>query len=92
VGRRDEALARVQEAVTICRRLAEAAPETYLPDLAAALDILANRLADTGRREEALATAQEASDHCRRLAEAWPDRFGADAAAAAALLKRLESG
>ena len=47
-GRREEALAAEQEAVAIRRELAEASPAAYLPDLAASLSNLGNRLARPG--------------------------------------------
>ena len=38
LGRREEALAAIEEAVTIYRQLAQARPDAFLPDLAAALN------------------------------------------------------
>jgi hypothetical protein len=90
--RHEQALPPAREAVTIYRRLAEADPDSHLPDLAGALSSLATRLADTDRREQALAPAQEAVDHYHHLAKARPDRYGSDAGAAAALLNRLSPG
>ena len=81
-----------QQAVTSYRRLAEADPDSHLPDLAGALSSLATCLADTDRREQALAPAQEAIDHYHHLAKARPDRYASDAGAAAALLNRLSPG
>ncbi|MFV2199234.1 hypothetical protein, partial [Nocardiopsis sp. LOL_012] len=70
--RREEALAPAHEAADLYRTLAGQAPAAdlyrtlagqapaaYLPDLAMALNNLANRLAEVGRREEALAPAHE---------------------------------
>ena len=71
-GRWEEALAPANEAVEIRRRLAEANPAAYLPDLAASLNNLGIRLGDVGRGEEALAPANEAVEIRRRLAEANP--------------------
>ncbi|NNJ59938.1 MAG: tetratricopeptide repeat protein, partial [Dactylosporangium sp.] len=65
-GRREEALAPTQEAVTIRRRLAEASPGAFLSDLAMSLNNLGNRLSEAGRREEALAPTQEAVTIRRR--------------------------
>jgi hypothetical protein len=53
VGQRQAALEPAQQAVTIRRALAEANPDAYLPDLAASLNNLANRLAEVGRAHEA---------------------------------------
>ncbi len=75
LGRREEALAAIQEAVTIRRELAAARPDAFRPDLAASLNNLSNRLGDLGRREEALAAIQEAAEVYRELAAARPDAF-----------------
>ncbi|MDP9403373.1 MAG: tetratricopeptide repeat protein, partial [Actinomycetota bacterium] len=75
MGRRDEALAAAQEAVDLYRRLAEAAPQAFLPDLATSLNNLAAFLSGMGRRDKALTAAQEAVDLYRRLAEAAPQAF-----------------
>ena len=80
LGRREEALAAIQEAVTIHRELAAARPDAFRPDLATSLNNLAIRLADLGRREEALAAIQEAVTIHRELAAARPDAFRPDLA------------
>jgi tetratricopeptide (TPR) repeat protein len=61
LGRREDALAAIQEAVTIRRDLAAARPDAFRPDLAMALNNLAVRLASMGQREDALAASQEAA-------------------------------
>jgi tetratricopeptide (TPR) repeat protein len=61
LGQREEALAAIQEAVTIRRELAAARPDAFRPDLASSLNNLAIRLGDLGQREEALAAIQEAA-------------------------------
>ena len=61
LGRREEALAAIQEAVAIYRELAAARPDAFRPDLASSLNNLSLRLADLGRREDALAATQEAA-------------------------------
>ncbi|MFY1621570.1 tetratricopeptide repeat protein [Micromonospora sp. WMMD735] len=81
-GRRQEALAPAEEAVAIRRRLAEANPAAYLPDLAAAVGNLGVKLSEVGRREEALALTEEAMGIYRRLAEANPAAYLPDLAAA----------
>ena len=75
LGRREEALAAVERAVTIRRQLAEARPDAFLPDLAMSLNNQSNRLADLGRREEALAAIEQAAEIYRQLAEARPAAF-----------------
>ena len=47
LGRREEALAAIEEAVTIYRALAEARPDAFLPDLAMSLN---NQSVRPGRR------------------------------------------
>ena len=59
VGRRDEALAPAEEAVTLRRTLAAANPAAYTPNLATSLNNYANRLAEVGRRDEAEAIRRE---------------------------------
>ena len=75
LGRREQALAAIQEAVTIRRELAAARPDAFRPVLAISLNNLAYRLADLGRQEQALAASQEAADIYRELAAARPDAF-----------------
>ncbi|QDY11809.1 tetratricopeptide repeat protein [Micromonospora sp. HM134] len=80
-GLRDQALTPAEEAAGICRRLAEASPAAFLPDLAASLNNLGILLSDLGRREEALPPVEEAAGIYRRLAEASPAAFLPDLAA-----------
>jgi hypothetical protein len=61
LGRREEGLAAVEEAVGIRRRLAEARPDAFLPDLAMSLNNLSVRLGELGRREEGLAASEQAA-------------------------------
>jgi len=61
LGRREQALAASEEAVAIRRRLAEARPDAFLPDLATSLNNLSNRLGELGRQEQALAASEEAA-------------------------------
>ena len=75
LGRREEALAAIQEAAEVYRELAAARPDAFRPDLATSLNNLSNRLGDLGRREEALAAIQEAAEVYRELAAARPDAF-----------------
>ena len=73
LGRREEALAAIEQATGIYRQLAEAQPNTFLPNVAASLNNQSRRLADLGRREEALAAIEQATGIYRQLAEARPD-------------------
>ena len=61
VGRRDEGLAAIQEAVTVRRRLAAANAAAYKPDLARSLHNLSIDLAEAGRRDEAQQAREEAA-------------------------------
>jgi tetratricopeptide (TPR) repeat protein len=75
LGRREDALATIEEAARLYRNLAAARPDAFRPDLAASLTNLANALSDLGRREDALAAAEEAVEIRRDLAAARPDAF-----------------
>ena len=90
LGRRDEALPPVEEAVTAYRGLAEHNP-AYRPDLASALNNLAFRLAALGRRDEALPLVEEAATLYRRLAEEYPERFTDDLLRTQRLFATLQS-
>ena len=80
LGKREEALARAEEAVRIREPLTEARPDAFLPGLASSLNNLSNRLGDLGRREEALARADEAVRIYEPLAKVRPDTFRPDLA------------
>ncbi|WP_187437866.1 tetratricopeptide repeat protein [Actinomadura decatromicini] len=82
LGRREEALEAITEAVQIRRQLAQARPDAFLPDLAASLNNQSGRLSGLGRREEALEAVTEAVQIRRQLAQARPDAFLPDLAAA----------
>ena len=75
VGRLDEALGAVQEALALYRRLAETNADAYLPEVAGALNNLSYRLSYVGRYDEALGAAQEALALYRRLAETNADAY-----------------
>ncbi|TFC15716.1 tetratricopeptide repeat protein, partial [Cryobacterium sp. MDB2-A-2] len=60
VGRREEAVVPIVEAVEIYRRLAEVNPTAYEPGLAMSLNTLSLRLSGVGRREEAVVPIVEA--------------------------------
>ncbi len=80
LGRHEEALAAIEEAVELRRALAAARPDAYLPDLATSLNNLANLLGTLGRHEEALAAIEEAVELRRALAAARPDAYLPDLA------------
>jgi tetratricopeptide (TPR) repeat protein len=75
LGRREEALTAIEEAVTAYRQLADARPDAFLPNLAMSLNNQSLRLSDLGRREDALTAIEEAVTICRQLADARPDAF-----------------
>jgi tetratricopeptide (TPR) repeat protein len=93
LGRREEALAAIEEAATIRRALAQARPDAFLPDLAMSLNNQSGRLADLGRREEALAAIEEAVTIRRALAQVRPavfaSRYASSLDAQAAILSEL---
>ena len=80
LGRREEALTAIDEAVTAYRDLAGARPDAFLPDLASSLNNQSNQLSGLGRREEALTAINEAVTIRRALAGARPDAFLPDLA------------
>ncbi|WP_240677884.1 tetratricopeptide repeat protein, partial [Actinacidiphila soli] len=75
LGRREEALEAITEAVDIRRELARVRPDAFLPNLAASLNNLSADLGDLGQREEALKAITEAVDIRRELARTRPDAF-----------------
>jgi len=74
-GLHQQALTPTEEATGIYRRLAEANPAAYLPDLAMSLNNLGIRLSELGQREAALVPTEEATGIRRRLAEANPAAY-----------------
>ncbi len=75
LGRREEALPAIEEAVALYRRLAARNPDAFEPYLALSLNNLSNVLSALGRRKEALAASKQAVALYRRLAERSPDAF-----------------
>ena len=75
LGRHEDALAAIEEAVTAYRQLADARPDAFLPNLAMSLNNQSLSLADLGRREDAQAAIEEAVTAYRQLADARPDAF-----------------
>jgi Tetratricopeptide repeat len=60
LGRREEALAAMQQAVDIRRPIAQTRPDAFLPDLAVSLHNLGLGLSNVGCHDRALAATQEA--------------------------------
>jgi len=75
LGRREEALAAAQEAASLCRGLAKARPDAFLPNLAMSLNNASDHLGELGLEEEGLAAVREAVEVYRKLAQARPDAF-----------------
>jgi len=75
LGRREEALEAIEQAVAIRRQLAEDRPDAFLPALAMALNNQSNHLANLGRREEALEAIEQAAGIYRQLTADRPDAF-----------------
>ncbi|WP_030234056.1 tetratricopeptide repeat protein [Streptomyces sp. NRRL S-455] len=73
LGRREDALTAIEEAVTLYRELAAARPDAFLPDLASSLNNLSVWLGELGRREDALTAIEEAVTLRRELAAKHPE-------------------
>ncbi|MDQ2582927.1 hypothetical protein CKY47_02780 [Saccharothrix yanglingensis] len=80
LGRREEALEAITEAVKVYRELVRARPDTFLPDLATSLSNQSVRLGGLGRYKEGLGAVTEAVAIRRELARARPDAFLSDLA------------
>ena len=80
LGRWEEALAAIEEAVGVYRELVRTQPDAFKPDLAISLNNLSTGLGTLGRREDALAAIEEAVKIRRELVRAQPDAFKPDLA------------
>ena len=80
LGERENALATIEEAVSVCRELTRILPDVGRPKLATSLSSLSNRFFDLGQREKALTASKEAVEISRDLAAARPDVFRPDLA------------
>jgi tetratricopeptide (TPR) repeat protein len=60
LGRREDALAAIEQAVAIRRELARVRPDAFVPNLATSLNNQSKMLSELGRREDALAAIDEA--------------------------------
>ncbi|MGD0103440.1 MAG: tetratricopeptide repeat protein, partial [Rhodopila sp.] len=80
LGRREDALAVAEEAVSLYRTLAAQRPDAFRPDLATSLWVLADCLDALARQEEGLAANAEAigfmAEPFARLPLAFADRMG----------------
>ena len=80
LGRREDALAAIEEAVSLYRQLAAARPDAFAPDLAMALNNLVH-LAGRPRPARGRAGPERGGgDPARQLAAARPDAFAPDLA------------
>ncbi|HYV49235.1 MAG TPA: tetratricopeptide repeat protein [Myxococcaceae bacterium] len=82
LGRREEALECIREAVEVGRRLATGKAEAFESILATCLNNLSNCLGEFGKHEEALRAIEESVEIRTRLAKAAPSRFEPDLATA----------
>ena len=73
--RREDALAAIEEAVTLYRQEAAARAEAFTPDLAMSLNNLSCRLAELDQRADALAASEEAVTLYRQLATVQAEGF-----------------
>jgi tetratricopeptide (TPR) repeat protein len=80
LGRQEEALAAIEQAVTSYRQLAAGQPDPFLPRLAHSLNNQSLLLRDLGRPEEGLAAIEEAHGLYRQLAASRPGEFIFDVA------------
>jgi tetratricopeptide (TPR) repeat protein len=74
-GRREEALAALNESIAIGNKHIQEKPLRYAPNMAAALLTKAHLLADLNRVDEALSSVTGAVDIFRTLTPTDPDRF-----------------
>jgi tetratricopeptide (TPR) repeat protein len=83
LGRREEALAAIEQATGIYRQLAETSPDKFVPSFAASLNNLADTLSSLNRDAEASAIREEADaarsgtihtgeERVRRRTARWP--------------------
>lgn len=75
LGRREESLVALEQAVELYRELSSQSPATFLANLAANLNNLGNRFGALGRHEEALAVTEESVRIYRRLSSSRPAAY-----------------
>ena len=76
LGRREEALAASQEAVDFYRRLAQARPDAFMPDLAMSISVTSDALAALDQQAEAAQAADQALEILAPFVERYPDTYG----------------
>lgn len=74
LGAFDAALAPALEAIALFRSLTTIQSETFLPDLAATLELASRAQSAAGHHDAALVHAMEAMDAYRRLAKSHPEK------------------
>jgi tetratricopeptide (TPR) repeat protein len=89
LGRYDEALPGIAEAIALYRKLAAADPETFAPDLAEALYDLSVPLAALGQREEAQSAITETVALYAPLVSTDPESYSDDYEKAVEQQRRL---
>ncbi len=80
IGDNAGALEAIREAMELYRRLSEANPARYEPDLAMSLNNMSGCLSDMGDNAKALRAIREAVEIRRRLSESNPARYEPDLA------------
>lgn len=91
LGKHDEGLVAIQEAVRI-RRFLVGVSTAYIPGFARSLNNLSSLLGQLGRQEEGLVAIQEAIRIRRALAETDPDRYLPVLASSLNILSNLLAG
>jgi tetratricopeptide (TPR) repeat protein len=87
-NRLDEARQAYDEALKICRELAQKNPDTYLPYVAGTLNNLGTLDHAQNRMDEARKAFDEALGIYQRFASRDPDRFGKDVERTKALIEK----
>ena len=82
-GRREDALAASEEAVTIRRQLAAQYPDAFQPDLARSINVMSDALAALERHQDAAKAADDALRVITPYLERFPARYSGLAAAIA---------
>lgn len=75
IGKRETALRSVEELVAIYRKLAEARPDAFIPDLAMSLANLVYHLTALDRYEEAVSLSTEAITIIAPFYQRYPEAF-----------------
>ena len=92
LGRREEALAAIEEAVAVYRELAALRPDAFRPDLARSLAVLGNCLEAMGSLDQAIARDREAVAMLLPYLQRWPDSYaGLMRAICTGYLRRCEA-